>query len=128
MVNIVRVLGHHLGALAKHLFWNAAFTDDPKCTRCKGPMQMEKENLYVLPVSFGETHKECAEYYLNNAARIGTLQDIPTGRRACFIRVFRCATCGYRDVTVIDFLKVREEMVPKSAGCYEYEQFRGFLQ
>lgn len=116
-----------MSALVKRLFWNWALTDDPKCSKCKGSMQTESTYLYLLPISFGAEHEECAEYYLNNAVPIDDVEDIPTGRRACYIKVLRCSDCSRREVSVIDFLKVREDEVPKSAGCYPYEPFREFL-
>lgn len=121
------VIWKHLEAIGRRLFWKWALTDDPKCSKCKGSMQMESENLYVLPVSFGDEHPENAEYYIKNAVQIADEQEIPTGRRACYIRVFRCGDCGFRNVSVIDFLKVREDQLLKGAACYTYEEFRDFL-
>lgn len=123
----IYVVGGHLNALIKRLFWKWALTDDPQCGKCKGLMQTENTYFYLLPISFGAEHEESAEYYLNNAVPINDIEDIPTGRRACCIKVLRCCDCSQREVSVIDFLKVREDEVPKSAGRYSYEQFREFL-
>ena len=123
----IYVAGGHLSALIKRLFWKWALTDNPKCSKCKGPMHLEREHLYLLPISFDEEHEESAEYYLSNAVRIDSGEEIPTGRRACYINVFRCDDCSHREISVVDFLKVREDELPKSAGCYPYEQFEEFL-
>lgn len=127
MANGMIVIRGHLKAFARRLFWNWALTDEAKCSKCKGLMQTESTYLYLLPISFGVEHEECAEYYLNNAVPINDEEEIPTGRRACYIKVLRCGDCSRREVSVIDFLKVREDEVPKSAGRYPYEQFQEFL-
>lgn len=98
-----------------------------KCEVCKGKMIDTTSYLYLLPVQFSDEHEESAEYYINNATRIESTEQIPNGNRACYMYVFQCQDCGHKMVSVVDFLKVRENELMKGGDIYPYEKFRDFL-
>lgn len=98
-----------------------------RCKLCKGELVESTSYLCLLPVMFGDSHEESAEYYLENAKLIEDLSQIPNGKRACYMYVFQCQGCGYKEVSVVDFLQVRDNMVIKGGGTYPYEKFGEFL-
>lgn len=98
-----------------------------KCSQCKGKMVDTTSYLYLLPVHFGDEHEESAEYYLNNARQIENTEQIPNGTRACRMFLFQCQSCGHKIVSVVDFLKVREDELVKGGDIYPYEKFQTFF-
>ncbi len=98
-----------------------------KCKLCKEKMVETGCHLYLIPAKIDDVHEESSGYYLKNATPIQSPEQIPTGNRACYIFVFQCQTCGYRDVSVVDFLKVRDKEIIKGGGIYSYEEFKDFL-
>lgn len=99
-----------------------------KCKQCKGVMTSRKQYLALLPVFFDEEHEESAAYYLNNMITIEDEEEIPTGRRACYIHVFQCGSCANKLISVVDFLKVREQFLIKGGDTYPYEEFRTYIE
>lgn len=96
---------------------------------CKGKMINVISYLYLIPVHFDEEHEESVAYYLNNAVSIESMEQIPNGNRACYMHVFQCQDCARRVVSVVDFLKVRDNVVIKGGDIYPYEEFQKlFLQ
>ena len=75
-----------------------------------------------------QEHEESAEYYISNAKRIESEEQIPNGNRACRMYVFQCQDCGHKMVSVVDFLKVRENELIKGGDIYPYEKFQYFFQ
>ncbi|MBO5246093.1 MAG: hypothetical protein J6B28_02400 [Eubacterium sp.] len=98
-----------------------------KCKQCKGKLVDTASYLYLIPVMFDQEHEESAAYYINHAVRIENEEQIPNGNRACRIDVLQCQDCGHRVVSVVDFLKVREDALIKGGDIYPYEEFKDFL-
>lgn len=123
-----------MGPISKLLGWLLYFVDihtdseTIKCKQCKGVMTSRKQFLALLPVFFDEEHEESAAFYQNNTVPIETEEEIPTGRRACYIHVFQCGSCGNKLISVVDFLKVRDQMSIKGGDTYPYEEFRSYIE
>ena len=98
-----------------------------KCKECKGKMVEAGEHLYLLPVTLSQTHEESAEYYIRNARKIQSTDEIPSGVRACRMYIFECQKCGHKIVSVVDFLRVRENEVLEGGDIYPYEKFKDFF-
>lgn len=98
-----------------------------KCKICKEKMIETQSDLYLIPARIDDVHEESSAYYLKNATPIQDRDQIPTGNRACIITVYRCPSCGYRDVSVVDFLRVRDMEIIKGGDVYPYEEFKDFL-
>ena len=119
-----------IGALAKKLIYSSMYTDEDKmkCPKCKGHMRMLDKRLYLLPCMFGASHEESSQYYVKNARPISSESEIPSGQRAAYFTLFMCEECGDKKVSVIDFLKVREETMAKGGGLYDYSELRQFFE
>lgn len=98
-----------------------------KCNRCKSIMETDEKYLFLLPVNFGDTHEESASYYIENALPIENEAQIPNGRRACHMYLFKCPACSNQLVSIVDFLKVRENYSIKGGDVYPYDFLRSFL-
>lgn len=98
-----------------------------KCEMCNGKMVDTTSYLYLIPAKFGEEHEESAEYYIKNGTKIDSTEQIPNGNRACRMFIFQCQSCGHKKVSVVDFLKVRENELVKGGDIYPYEKFRDFF-
>lgn len=114
--------------LIKGALLSAAEKDAEKCKLCKGKMIDTVSYLYLIPVQFGNEHEESAEYYINNATRIESVDQIPNGNRACRMYVFQCQNCGHKKISVVDFLKVRDNEIVKGGDIYPYEKFSDFFE
>lgn len=117
-----------LARIGINLYLKYGHIDTAKCPKCKGTMIITKSYLYVLPACFDQTHEQTWEYYLQNAVPIDDESQIPTGNQSCYMHIMQCQDCGYKNVHVIDFLKVRESAVLKDGEEYPYETFREFLE
>lgn len=128
---IILVLGYILKVIlvsrAHHLLEHPE-KDKTRCKGCKTNMDVTAIKLYVIPVHFEHTHEESAEYYLQNATPIASEEDIPSGNRACRMKVFRCPSCGKRHVEVLDFLRTSTMETPYNFEIYEYEALRELLE
>ena len=98
-----------------------------KCKACKGKMAEAGEHLYLLPVKVDAKHEESAEYYIRNAKKIRSVDEIPAGTRACRMFIFECQNCGNKIVSVVDFLRVRDDEVLEGGDIYPYEKFKDFF-
>lgn len=98
-----------------------------KCEVCKGKMVDTISYLYLIPAKFDDEHEESAEYYIHNGTRIESTEQIPNGNRACRMYVFQCQSCAHKKVSVVDFLKVRENELIKAGDIYPYEKFQAFF-
>lgn len=98
-----------------------------KCAKCKGKMVDTISYLYLIPAKFDDVHEESADYYINNAMKIESEEQIPNGNRACRMFVFQCQNCGHKIVSVVDFLKVRECELVKCGDVYPYDTFKNFF-
>lgn len=98
-----------------------------KCKECKGKMVEAGEHLYLLPVKLSEKHEESAEYYIRNAKKIQSTDEIPSGTRACRMFIFECQNCGHKIVSVVDFLHVRGSEVLEGGDIYPFDKFKDFF-
>lgn len=128
IVIVAAVIVTALVRLGVSLFLKYGNTETRKCPKCKGTMIIAKSRLYVLPTCFNETHKQCADYYFENAVPISDESQIPKGNQSCYIHTLQCQSCGFRNVSVVDFLKVRDKEVLKDAEEYPFELFQNFLE
>ena len=113
--------------LLKNLILKGSEKVGNKCKLCKNKMAETQSYLYLIPARIDEEHEESSAYYLKNATPIQSREQIPTGNRACVITVYQCQSCGYRDVAVVDFLRVRDKEIIKGGDVYPYEDFKEFL-
>lgn len=117
-----------LGRLIIYLVVRFSDTETQKCKKCKGVMTDIESFLYLIPVYFDDDHEESAEYYIKNAKRIKDDSQIPSGNRACHLYVFQCQNCGHKNISIIDFLKVREKEIIKGGEIYPYGEFEYFIK
>lgn len=111
-----------------HSIMNNPEKDKTRCKKCKTNMDIITTKLYLIPVFFEAPHEESPAYYLENAQEIATEEDIPSGRRACYMKVFRCPSCGGRHVEVSEFLRTSTMKTLHNFGIYEYEELRELLE
>ncbi len=102
-------------------------TETIKCPKCKSVMTENSSYLYLLPVYFSDTYKGSSSYFINNAIPINSEYEIPSGRHACYMNIFICSRCGHHIVSVVDFLKVRDEKIIKHASLFPYSEFGSFF-
>lgn len=123
-------IAKHLGAIFKNAmnFFMYGDEDSLKCEHCKGALQLKMKNLYLLPCRFDASHEETVAYYKNHAALIVSANQIPTGQRSAFMSLFQCSVCGNKRVSVIDFLKVRNNTVVKGGNSFSYEEMGEFVE
>lgn len=100
------------------------------CVYCKHTTTKDspQKYLFLLPISFGTVYED-AEHYLPSRLKpiMGTNQ-IPTGRRACWIERYACSRCGRQQVTVTDFLLVRGTEDVKGTYLLPYEPFQRLIE
>lgn len=101
---------------------------EDKCSLCNGSMEIIQSYLCLIPVYLDDEHEESADYYLKNAKRIDDMEKIPNGNRSCYMHIMQCKNCGHKEVGIIDFLKVREDILLKGAEIYPYEKFQHFFE
>ena len=106
---------------------------EPETSRSSGSTNLMQRTMTSLQfffvwAGFDEGHEESAAYYLNHTVPIESEDDIPTGRRACYIHVFQCGNCTNRLISVVDFLKVRDQFVVKGGDTYPYEDFKSYIE
>lgn len=101
-----------------------------RCIVCKKVTTKETGNsrLFLLPVSFGDTYESPETYLPANIRPIQSKEQIPTGRRACSVSVYRCPSCGGRQVEITDFLLVRGQENVKGCYTFPYESFAGAME
>lgn len=93
-------------------------------------MRLDLYNRFFAPLLTKvllKNAEKSAEYYLNNATSIENTEQIPSGNRACRMFIFQCQSCGFKKVSIVDFLKVRDYEIVKSGDIYPYEKFRNFF-
>lgn len=100
------------------------------CLKCKAaaPGITRYPYLFLIPVSFGDVYSDAENYLRSHMTPIMDKGQIPTGRRACKVKVFECSRCNNRQVEITDFLQVRGEEYPKSYHNFAYESFRPLLE
>lgn len=103
-------------------------TETQKCKKCRQKMIDSGHFLFLIPVRFDQKYKASPEYYKKNFVQIKTVGEIPEGQRACHMYLFTCTNCGYKNISIVDFLKVRDAEVIKGGEIYEYADFSEYLQ
>ena len=119
--------GRFLSPLISRLILKGSEKSTYRCKLCREKMAETHSFLYLIPAKIDDVHEESAQYYIKNATPIQSTEQIPTGNRACYISVLQCQTCGYREVSVVDFLKVRDKEIIKGGDIYSYEDFKDFF-
>ena len=100
----------------------------PRCKPCRTRMQKTGQpRLYLLPCWHGDTYQPSLDYYLQNCVPIDSIDEIPTGRRACRVTICQCPQCGARLAMVQDFLRVRGEELVKHRFDYEVQALAPLL-
>lgn len=98
------------------------------CDACRTKLENTESHLYLIPVYFDHGHENSAQYYAANARPIADRELIPSGQRACWMHIFTCPTCGSKKVSVVDFLRVRDQDLPKGGGVFPYGDFGRFFE
>lgn len=128
VIIVLMLLFIFFGRLIMVLIIRFANTETQKCKKCKGVMTAVESFLYLIPVYFDDEHEESAQYYIQNAKPISDDSQIPSGNRACYLHVFQCQNCGHKNISIVDFLKVREKQVIKGGEIYPYGEFEHFIR
>ena len=99
------------------------------CVYCKKTTFKDspKKYLFLLPISFGTTYEDAEHYLPSHLMPIMGTDHIPTGRRACWVELYRCGRCGKEQVTVTDFLLVRGVEDVKGTYLLPYEPFQRLI-
>lgn len=86
-----------------------ALFHDNWCPTCTKEMDLEKKELYMLPMIVGHyvSHQN-ADYYKRNLIKVTKKADIPTGQYACGMYVYKCKNCNKKVVKLSIFLPVRD--------------------
>jgi len=105
----------------------AKFHDD-WCSKCQNVMDERKRKLYMLPMMVGHyvSHSE-PEYYKNNLVLVNRKADIPKGRYACGIVLYRCPMCSHQAVKLSIFLPVRDQEKHEDAFYFENGEMDDFI-
>lgn len=100
------------------------------CVYCKAAASKVSQQpyLFLLPVFFGEQYEDAENYLLSNMVPIMGKEQIPNGRRACYVEVHACSQCDKKQVVITDFLQVRGEDYIKGNYVFSYEKFRPLLE
>lgn len=100
------------------------------CIYCKAAASKVSQQpfLFLLPVFFGEQYEDAENYLLSHMAPITGKEQIPGGRRACYVEVHSCSQCDKKQVVITDFLQVRGEDYIKGNYIFSYEKFRPLLE
>ncbi len=99
------------------------------CKNCTNPMEVEKKQLYMLPVLVSHyTPREDAKYFTDNLIKIEKKSDIPTGYYGCGIIKYRCTECNYERVKLSVFLPVRGIEKLEDVNFYEKGELDEFLK
>lgn len=96
------------------------------CRKCQAPAVKSSYRtfLFLIPASFDQVYEDPEGYLSRNMKPIAGKEQIPTGRRACWLEVFTCTKCDERQVRIRDFLQVRGEEYLKGTYILPYESFR----
>lgn len=128
MSRSVRAIDKLLESGARLLMRKLMYTDKPRCRKCKAVCEYEESFLYLMPGFVGDEHIEEIDYYVRNGVPIEDTNQIPPGRRACYFNVFHCPKCGYRNVSIVDFLNVRDNTLVKGIEECPYSEVEMFLR
>ena len=70
------------------------------CRKCQAPAvkSSTRTYLFLIPASFEQEYGDPEGYLSRNMKPIAGKEQIPTGRRACWLEVFTCTKCDERQV------------------------------
>lgn len=129
-----------IAAIAAVLIWGFFFVrsmlrskrGEATCRACKGIAERDfrynEEYLFALPVAFGDRYENAERYLPAHMVPIADKTQIPLGRRACRVKVYRCTQCENRQAEVVDFLQVRGEEYEKGRYEMDLELLRPLLE
>lgn len=95
----------------------------PTCKTCRVKLKEEQELLFLIPVWVDHEYKPSVEYYCQNSRLIASVEEIPTGQRACRTFLLACPRCRAKKVSIVDFLRVRDSELIKEANEYDIAAF-----
>ena len=100
------------------------------CMYCKAAASKvsNREYLFLIPVFFGEKYENEESYLCSHMKPIMRKDQIPSGQRACRVKVYNCSKCDKKQVGITDFLQVREEESIKGGYVFAYEPFRHLIE
>lgn len=100
------------------------------CMYCKAAASKISPHtcLFLLPISFGDVYSDAQSYLRAHMIPIMGKEQIPSGRRACYVDVYSCPRCDKKQITVKDFLQVRGEDYDKGHYVFAYEPFQPLLE
>ena len=100
------------------------------CLHCKGASNKISRHpyLFFLLFSFGDQYEDAASYLPSHMTPISRKEDIPTGRRACWIEVYSCPQCSSKQVMITDFLQVRGTEHSKGTYVLPYAPFYSLIE
>ncbi|WP_455618775.1 hypothetical protein [Eisenbergiella sp.] len=100
------------------------------CRKCQAPAVKSASHayLFLIPASFDQEYEDAEGYLSRNMKPIAGKDQIPTGRRACWLEVFTCTKCDERQVRIRDFLQVRGEEYLKGTYILPYASFRSLTE
>lgn len=115
---------------ARSMLRNRAGKDT--CPVCKGIAEKDfrynEPYLFALPLSFGDTYESAERYLPSHMIPIRDKTQIPLGRRACWVTVYRCTQCQNLHAVVVDFLQVRGEESVKGRYDMDFQLLRPLLE
>ena len=102
------------------------------CPACKGIAEKDarynEPYLFALPLSIGDMYESAERYLPSHMIPILDKTQIPLGKRACWVTVYRCTQCEGRHAVVVDFLQVRGEEHVKGRNDMDLELLRPLLE
>ena len=100
------------------------------CLHCKGVSNKISRHpyLFLLPISFGDKYEHAASYLPSHMIPISRKEEIPTGRRACWVEVYSCPQCDTKQVLITDFLQVRGTEHLEGSYHLPYEPFYSLIE
>ena len=124
--------------LAVALIWGVCFIREmilhskgkAACVYCRHVTSKisPKKYLFLLPVSFGTKYADAKHYLPTHLRPIMGTDQIPTGKRACWVERYSCNRCGREQVMVTDFLLVRGTEDVKGTYVLPYEPFQKLIE
>ena len=105
-----------------------ALLKDDWCKKCTEPMQLEKKQLYTLPMTVGHyVQHDDPNYYQTNLIKVNKKADIPTGFYACGAYLYHCPHCGKKVVKLTIFLPVRDQEQFEDVYLFENGEMNDFV-
>lgn len=109
--------------------WFSKREFSPKCVHCSAQTEPHEgqELLFLLPIMVNDGYNATEKFFVTQAKKIRSVEEIPAGQRACWLKCYSCPNCHERAVVINDFLHVRGEQLLKGRYVYEYKKFEQFV-